>query len=206
MALRDMTLAVILGLWYALAPGFVPAGTVDPWQQVTNFQASSRELDSQESSKPESSQTAPESKPGDAQQPAATEPAAQKPEPATRPAPAPAPKKHSRKKKKKRPADSPEKVVIRNGSTSDPIVDLSPSLSRGQAANQRATTNQLLAATESNLKQISERNLNVTQQETVKQIRTYMDQARKALDSDDVERGHNLAFKAHLLSDDLVKH
>ncbi len=201
-----MTLAVILGLWCALAPGFALAGRVDPWPQVTNVQASPRELDSQEPSKPESSQTAPESK-SDATPPSAPAvPAAQQPEPAIQPVPAPAPKKHSRKKKKTPPADSPTKVVIRNGSTSDPRVDLSPGLSQGQAANQRATTNQLLAATESNLKQISERDLNATQQETVKQIRTYMDQARKALDSADLERGHNLAFKAHLLSDDLVKH
>ncbi len=79
-------------------------------------------------------------------------------------------------------------------------------MSKGQTSNQIESVNQLLAGTDSNLKQISGRTLNPTQQDTVKQIHLYMDQARKAVDSGDVERGHNLAFKAHLLSDDLVKH
>jgi len=33
-----------------------------------------------------------------------------------------------------------------------------------------------------------------------------MQQAKSAADSGDLERGHNLATKAHLLADDLLKH
>lgn len=79
-------------------------------------------------------------------------------------------------------------------------------MSPKQSSNQLKNTDDLLADTESKLKQISGRTLNAAQQETVKQIHLYMDQARKARDEGDLDRGHNLAFKAHLLSDDLVKH
>ncbi len=79
-------------------------------------------------------------------------------------------------------------------------------MSPKQSSNQLKNADDLLAGTESNLKQISGRSLNATQQETVKQIQQYMDQARKAIHEGDLDRGRNLAFKAHLLSDDLVKH
>ncbi len=79
-------------------------------------------------------------------------------------------------------------------------------MSQKQSSNQLRNTDNLLAGTESNLKQISGRTLNSVQQETVKQIHSYMDQARKAINDGDLDQGRNLAFKAHLLSDDLVKH
>jgi hypothetical protein len=97
-------------------------------------------------------------------------------------------------------------VVVRNGSTNEPTVKLTPAETEKQTSNQIQNVNQLLAGADANLKLISSRTLDSTQQETVKQIRSYMDQARKAIDSGDVEQGRNLAFKAHLLSDDLVKH
>ena len=96
--------------------------------------------------------------------------------------------------------------MVRDGSTAEPDVKLSRPMSPKQSSNQLKNTDDLLAGTESNLKQISGRTLNATQQETVKQIHLYMDQARKAIDEGDLDRGRNLAFKAHLLSDDLVKH
>jgi hypothetical protein len=79
-------------------------------------------------------------------------------------------------------------------------------MSQKQSSNQIQKADDLLAGTESNLQRISERTLNATQQETVKQIHQYMDQARKAMGEGDLDRGRNLAFKAHLLSDDLLKH
>jgi hypothetical protein len=181
-----MTLAVILGLWFALA-GLTPAGSTHPRPQLGDCRVLTQEASPPESPKP-----------------AELQPLAPSPESAAQPA-APKSKKHSHKKKASA-ADPPAKVVIRNGGTADPAVDLSPGLSKGQAANQRQNANQLLTATESNLKQLSGRTLSLPQQDTVKQIRTYMDQARKAVDAGDLERGHNLAFKAHLLSEDLVKH
>jgi hypothetical protein len=40
----------------------------------------------------------------------------------------------------------------------------------------------------------------------VKQIQTYVEQARTAEAAGDLDRAHNLAVKAQLLSDDLVRH
>jgi type IV secretory pathway VirB10-like protein len=204
-----MTLAVILGLWFALA-GSTPSGSTHSRPQSGDFRALAQETTPPESPKPPEPQPAAPAQEPAPQQPQAGSPpappdsASQNAEPAEQPAPTKT-KKHSHKKKS-RSADPPAKVVIRNGGTADPTVNLSPGLSKGQAANQLQNANQLLNATESNLKQLSERTLSLPQQDTIKQIRSYMDQARKAVDAGDLERGHNLAFKAHLLSDDLVKH
>jgi hypothetical protein len=75
-----------------------------------------------------------------------------------------------------------------------------------EAAHQRESAGQLLASTESNLKQLAARTLNPNQQEMIVQIRHYMDGARSALKESDTQRAHTLAQKAYLLSDDLVKH
>jgi len=100
----------------------------------------------------------------------------------------------------------PEKKVVRNGGTADPLVQLAPGVSDEQAWRQRQSTTQLLATTDDKLKQLAARQLSLTQQDSVSQIRKYMEQARAAEDAGDVQRAHNLASKALLLSDDLVKH
>lgn len=100
---------------------------------------------------------------------------------------------------------TPDKKVVRNGGTTDPVVQLTPGMSKEQATSQRQNTTQLLAATDNNLKRISARPLNSGQQDSVSQIRKYMEQARAAEQAGDVERAHNLASKALLLSDDLAK-
>ena len=48
--------------------------------------------------------------------------------------------------------------------------------------------------------------MDAQQQETVGQIRNYMEGARAALKEGDVQRAGTLAGKAHLLADDLAKH
>lgn len=101
---------------------------------------------------------------------------------------------------------APKKKVVRNGSTNDPTVQLSPGLSQQQASSQRKNTDQLLVSTEANLKKVAHRQLSASQQDTADQIRQYAQQARAAVAAGDVERGHNLAVKAHLLSEELVKH
>jgi uncharacterized FlaG/YvyC family protein len=73
-----------------------------------------------------------------------------------------------------------------------------------QVVHQRST-DQLTVATEENLKKIAGRQLNPSQQEMVSQIKQFMEQSRTAVAAGDLERGHNLALKAHLLSDELVK-
>jgi hypothetical protein len=78
-------------------------------------------------------------------------------------------------------------------------------MSPEQASSQRQSTTQLLAATDANLKQISSRPMNSSQQDSISQIRKYMEQAKAAEQAGDVERAYNLASKALLLSNDLVK-
>jgi hypothetical protein len=101
-------------------------------------------------------------------------------------------------------ASGPTKTVVRNGGAADPTLDLSPGLSPQQASHQTESTNQLLATSNANLKKIAGRQLNPVQQDTLKQIKSYMDQAKKAEIDGDLERAHTLAVKASLLSADLV--
>jgi hypothetical protein len=98
----------------------------------------------------------------------------------------------------------PSKTVVRNGGTEDPKVDLSPRRNQEQASQQTENTKQLLAASDANLNKISSRPLSASQQDTVKQTKSYMDQAKKALDDGDLQRAYNLALKANLLSAELV--
>ena len=83
-------------------------------------------------------------------------------------------------------------------------MDLSPGLSRQQASHQIDSTNQLLAASNENLKKISGRALSANQQDTVTQIKSYMEQAKEAENDGDVQRAYNLALKANLLSAELA--
>ena len=95
---------------------------------------------------------------------------------------------------------------MRNGSTADPVVQLAPSVTDQQASQQRQSTAQLLAATDANLNQISARQLTSSQQDMVNQIRNYMQQAKTAETAGDLQRARNLAFKAQLLSDEVLHH
>jgi hypothetical protein len=74
-----------------------------------------------------------------------------------------------------------------------------------QTANQRDTANQMLDATEMNLKKIAGRQLAPEKQGMVDQIHQFMDQAKTAVKADDLERARTLAWKAQLLSEELVK-
>jgi hypothetical protein len=140
----------------------------------------------------------PEKSPPDIEKKQESKPAAQ-----TKP-----PVKHRRRKRSatNATASTPEKKVVRNGGTADPAVQLAPGVSDEQASRQRQSTTELLATTDTNLKQISTRQLNPSQQESISQIRKYMEQAKTAEAAGDVQRAQNLASKALLLSDDLVKH
>jgi hypothetical protein len=119
---------------------------------------------------------------------------------------APAKKRRRRKTAASATTASPPKKIVRNGGTADPAVQLAPGMSAEQASSQRQNTTQLLDATDANLKQIASRPMNPTQQVSINQIRKYMEQAKAAEQAGDVERAENLASKARLLSDDLVKH
>ena len=117
-----------------------------------------------------------------------------------------------KKKKKKRkpapppPADASGKTVIRNGSTSDSSVAIAPGVPQPQASQQLQDTNDLLDKTDANLKRIEGKTLNEGQQDTLQQIKNYMDQARTAVKNQDTEHAYNLAKKANMLSADLLWH
>jgi hypothetical protein len=139
---------------------------------------------------------------------------------ATRPCPAssdsssakPADCKHGRPKRKKHQqaqtvessATGPTKTVIRNGSTPDPTVAISPDLSNQETSRELDNTNRLLASADANLKQIASRQLSTVQEDTVKQIKVYMEQARLAAKNGEVQRAYTLANKANMLSADLA--
>jgi hypothetical protein len=98
----------------------------------------------------------------------------------------------------------PRKIVVREGSTIEPKVQLAPGLTPEQADEQRGKAAQLLNATENNLYQLAGRSLDQSQQDTVAHIRNYMANARFALQEGDPQRARNLALKAQLLSADLA--
>jgi hypothetical protein len=102
------------------------------------------------------------------------------------------------------PPCPPPKKVVRNGGSAEPSIQLVGGGTAGQTAEQH-TIDQLTAATTENLKKLEGRQLNPTQQDTVSQIKQFMDQSKTAVAAGDLERGNNLAMKARLLSDELVK-
>jgi hypothetical protein len=99
----------------------------------------------------------------------------------------------------------PPRTVVRPDPEPSPTPGLiSPSPSQGGPHDQ-ATTEQLLQTTESNLTTIR-RQLSQDEEATVTQIKDFVDQSRKAIKENDLGRAHNLAMKARLLCDDLIKH
>jgi hypothetical protein len=109
------------------------------------------------------------------------------------------------KKKHKTAAQSPQNVVVQNGSTSDPATQFSTSLSPEQASREKHDTAGLLAKADANLQGLSGHQLNASQQDTSAQVRSYIQQAKAAEDSGDLQGAHNLAVKAALLSNELLK-
>jgi len=95
------------------------------------------------------------------------------------------------------------KIVIREGGTDEATPQLSARLPREPASHENMTTEQLLDSAEANLRGLN-RQLSAGEQEMVGQIRSYMQQSRQATTEGDAVRAHNLALKAHLLSDQLA--
>ena len=99
----------------------------------------------------------------------------------------------------------PRRRIVKEGGTEETEVQLSEDMPHDVAMHRRATTSTLLSSTEENLKRISNHPLTTDQQNTVNQIRLFMEQSREAIKKSDVDRAHTLALKAHLLSDSLMK-
>ena len=118
------------------------------------------------------------------------------------------------KKRRKRPTpppppppdDGPRKIVVREGGAREPAAQIAPGMTPAEATRQRQNADQMLVYADGQLKLLTGRTLNARQQETVGQIRNYMEGARAALKEGDVRRANTLAEKAHMLADDLVKH
>ena len=95
----------------------------------------------------------------------------------------------------------PEKIVVRQGGAAEQSIQLAGG---DQESQKKKDTNQMLGSTEENLKKISGIQLSPEQQETVSQIKQFVDQSKDALAAGDLDRGHTLAWKAQLLSEDLI--
>lgn len=119
----------------------------------------------------------------------------------------PAPTKR-KKRQHGQPAQSsdtgPTKTVVRNGSTPEPSVAISPDVSDQETLRKLNSADRLLASADANLKQIAGRQLTTSQEDTVKQIRVYMEEARTAEKNGEVQRAYILANKANLLAVDLA--
>jgi hypothetical protein len=99
----------------------------------------------------------------------------------------------------------PSKIIVRQGGASDSSIQLAGGPSGGGRSQQMNATTQLLGITEDNLKKLDGQQLDTHQQDSVTQIREYVEQSKKSLALGDPERAHTLAWKAEVLSEDLVK-
>lgn len=120
----------------------------------------------------------------------------------------PASRKHPVRRKHTSPAaagQGPKKKVVHRGGAEEPSTQLAPGMTDEQAARQRQSTNQLLASTDVSLQKLSGRQLTREQQDTVTQVRKFMEQVKAADAAGDLQRAYKLALKAHLLSDALAQ-
>jgi hypothetical protein len=116
----------------------------------------------------------------------------------------PTPKRHKPASTKTQPSDGPKKVVVREGGAREPAEQMAPDITPAEALRQRQNAEQWLGSADDRLKQLASRRLDAHQQETVGQIRNYVQGARSALKEGDVRRASTLAEKAHLLAEDLI--
>jgi hypothetical protein len=103
------------------------------------------------------------------------------------------------------PGTEPTKTVVRKGGVPDPSLNLSAG-NQEQDSRQQETTRQLVTTANANLTKISGRQLSSAQQDTLKQIKSYMQEEKEAEAAGDVRRAYNLAVKANLLSAELAGH
>ena len=101
-------------------------------------------------------------------------------------------------------APSPPRVVIDGGGGNRANGQAASGAGQDNGSNYQATTQQLLDSAENNLRNLK-RQLSDTEQSMVSQIKDYTAQSKKATSEGDDVRAHNLAQKARLMSDELVK-
>jgi hypothetical protein len=198
------TLATILGVGWLLVS---PSGAVTAMRASFVLQAAATQTDSPPNPTPQTPPSEQKTEPVPDQVSPPPPPAGDQPPKAKTTSRIVTKKHHPRRQPVAPPAtNGPTKVIVNNGGASDSSAQLSPGVSAQQASVQRQNTNLLLSTTESNLKVAAGRQLNASQQDTVTQVREYIKQAKASADAGDLQRAHNLAFKAKLLSDELAKH
>jgi hypothetical protein len=97
----------------------------------------------------------------------------------------------------------PEKTIVRQGGITEQSIQLAGG-SAGDQAQKRDAANQMIAATEQNLYKLTGRQLSNAERDSVIQIRQFVDQSKSALTAGNLERAQTLAWKAKLLSEDLI--
>lgn len=98
----------------------------------------------------------------------------------------------------------PPKIIVRQGGTTEPSIQLAGGPTADEAARKKGAINQMLEVTDQNLKKAAARQLTSTQQDTVTQAKQFLEQSRAAVTDGDLERARTLAWKAQVLSEDLV--
>jgi hypothetical protein len=171
---------------------------VSPQQSPTRQESAPTE---QQAQPPQEQQTQPSGTKAPVDTPATTQPPSSTPTPTASAKQSSSRKKHSSKVA----ADESQKKVIHRGGTVEPTTQLTSGTTEEQAVKQRQTINQLQATTEASLQKLSSRQLTKDEQDTVVQIRRFMQQAKAADTTGDLQRAYKLAVKARLLSDALVK-
>lgn len=101
-----------------------------------------------------------------------------------------------------KPGTSSKTVVDSNAG--DPNVNISAEVPQGAASQRRQQTENLLQAAEANLRKVN-RSLTDGEVAMQRQVRNFITQSRLAMQDGDLERSYNLATKAQLLSQELVK-
>jgi hypothetical protein len=94
---------------------------------------------------------------------------------------------------------------VQDGGTSEPSIQVAGGATGEQTNQQRNTANEMLDVANGNLKKISGHQLTSEQQDMVSQIHQFMDQSKTAVKDGDLERARTLAWKAQILSEELVK-
>jgi hypothetical protein len=93
----------------------------------------------------------------------------------------------------------PKKVtVVREGSTAEPSIQVVG------GADHSGDTAKFLQSTDENLKKLAGRQLDSSQQSMVAQVHQFIEQSKTATAAGDLESARTLAWKAQLLSDELV--
>lgn len=97
----------------------------------------------------------------------------------------------------------PEKTIVRQGGIAEQSIQLAGG-SAGDQAQKKDAASRMIAATEQNLNRLTGRQLSNAERDSVIQIRQFVEQSRTALTAGNLERAQTLAWKAKLLSEDLI--